>query len=122
MAGGPGVERKGPSAEPADKKREENMKNTWKTLLGAALLSTVMPLAAAAQGGPLKILVLDDMSGIFAANGGPGTLLAVQMAVEDAGGKVLGRPIEILQADHQNKPDVGSAQAQRYIQEQGFVQ
>ncbi len=76
------------------------MNNKWKTLLSAALLSTVMPLAAAAQGGPLKILVLDDMSGIFAANGGPGTLMAVQMAVEDAGGKVLGRPIEILQADH----------------------
>ncbi len=46
------------------------MNNKWKTLLSAALLSTVMPLAAAAQGGPLKILVLDDMSGIFAANGG----------------------------------------------------
>jgi branched-chain amino acid transport system substrate-binding protein len=95
------------------------MNNTWKTLLSAALLSTALPMAAVAQGGPLKILVLDDMSGLFAANGGPGTLQAVQMAVEDAGGKVLGRPIEILQADHQNKPDVGSAQAQRYIQEQG---
>jgi branched-chain amino acid transport system substrate-binding protein len=93
------------------------MKNKWKTLLSAAFLSTALPMAAVAQGGPLKILVLDDMSGIFAANGGPGTLLAVQMAVEDAGGKVLGRPIEIVQADHQNKPDVGSAQAQRYIQE-----
>ncbi|MBJ6123813.1 ABC transporter substrate-binding protein [Microvirga splendida] len=95
------------------------MNNKWKTLLGAALLSTALPMAAVAQSGPLKILVLDDMSGIFAANGGPGTLMAVQMAVEDAGGKVLGRPIEVVHADHQNKPDVGSAQAQRFIEEQG---
>lgn len=96
------------------------MKNKWKALLSAALLSTVLPMAAAAQDKPLRLLVLDDMTNIFAANGGPGTLQAVQLAVEDAGGKVLGRTIEVLHADHQNKPDVGSAQAQRYIEEYGI--
>ncbi len=96
------------------------MNRTWKSLLAAAFISTAIPLSAMADDGPFRILVLDDMSGMFAANGGPGTLMAVQLAVEDAGGKVLGRDIEIVQADHQNKPDVGSAQAQRFIEEQGI--
>ena len=94
------------------------MNSTWKSLLAAAFVSTAIPLSAIADDGPFRILVLDDMSGMFAANGGPGTLMAVQLAVEDAGGKALGRTIEVLQADHQNKPDVGSAQAQRFIEEQ----
>lgn len=94
--------------------------NNWKALFAAALISTTMPIAALAGDGPFRVLVLDDMSGMFAANGGPGTLLAVKLAVEDVGGKVLGREISVLQADHQNKPDVGSAQAQRFIDEQGI--
>ena len=48
------------------------------------------------------------MSGIFATASGPGSVVAARMAVEDFGGRVRGAPIEIISADHQNKPDVGS--------------
>jgi branched-chain amino acid transport system substrate-binding protein len=56
---------------------------------------------------PIKIGVLTDMSGNFASVSGAGSVLAAQMAVEDFGGKVLGRPIEILQGDHKNRTDLG---------------
>lgn len=58
--------------------------------------------------GVVKIGVLNDMSGVYSASSGPGTVEAVKMAAEDFGGKVLGKPIEVVFADHQNKPDVGS--------------
>lgn len=87
------------------------------TLAAAALAAGAPP--ASAQEEPLRLLVLDDMSGIYSGNGGPNTLRAVEMAVEDFGGEVLGRPIEVLSADHQNKPDIGSALAQEFIDEEG---
>jgi branched-chain amino acid transport system substrate-binding protein len=63
---------------------------------------------ALADGGQLfRIGVLDDLSSSLADQQGPGDVIAAKMAVEDFGGKVLGRPIEILSADHQNKPDSG---------------
>ncbi len=55
---------------------------------------------------PVRIGVLTDFSGNFAAVSGRGALVATLMAVEDFGGTVLGRPIEVLQADHKNKPDL----------------
>jgi branched-chain amino acid transport system substrate-binding protein len=64
---------------------------------------------------PVRIGVLDDMSGPYAAVQGPGDALAAQMAAEDFGGRVLGRPIEILSGDHQNKTDVGVAVARRWF-------
>jgi branched-chain amino acid transport system substrate-binding protein len=62
----------------------------------------------------VKIGVLDDMSGPYADIQGPGDVVAVKMAVEDFGGKVNGKPIEVLAADLQNKVDVGSAIARRW--------
>ena len=56
---------------------------------------------------PIRIGVLNDMSGPYADYQGPGSVLAAQMAVEDYGGKAAGRKVEVLSADHQNKPDVG---------------
>ncbi len=56
---------------------------------------------------PLKIGVLNDQSGPYAEVTGKGSVLAAQMAVEDFGGKVIGRPIQVVAADHQNKPDLG---------------
>src|SRR6187549_1116583 len=56
----------------------------------------------------VRIGVLTDMNGIFAAASGPGSVLAAQMAAEDFGGNVRGKPIEIISADHQNKPDIGA--------------
>ena len=56
----------------------------------------------------VKIGILNDMSSIYADGTGKGSVAAAELAVEDQGGKVLGKPIQIVSADHQNKPDVGS--------------
>ncbi|MGE0750532.1 MAG: ABC transporter substrate-binding protein [Variibacter sp.] len=80
--------------------------------------------AAAQSGGPndrIRIGVLTDMSGAFADISGPGAAEATKMAVEDFGGKVLGKPIEVLVADHQNKPDVGSGIARKWLDTEGVV-
>jgi branched-chain amino acid transport system substrate-binding protein len=70
---------------------------------------------ANAQSGPLKIGVLTDMSSLYSDNGGPGSVVAAQMAIEDFGGTVLGRKIELVSGDHQNKADVGGTLAKRWI-------
>jgi branched-chain amino acid transport system substrate-binding protein len=70
---------------------------------------------ARAQGtAPLKIAVMNDMSAIMADYSGLGTVASVTMAVEDFGGVVNGRPIEVLRGDHQNKADLGAALARRW--------
>ena len=51
---------------------------------------------------------IDDMSGLYADVLGPGGVEAIKMAIADFGGTVLGKPIELLTADHQNKPDIGA--------------
>ena len=63
----------------------------------------------------VKIGVLNDQSGLYADLGGPGSAIAARMAVEDAGGTVLGKPVEIAVADHQNKADIGAAIARRWF-------
>jgi branched-chain amino acid transport system substrate-binding protein len=73
------------------------------------------PSQANAQSGPLKIGVLTDMSSLYSDNGGPGSVVAAQMAIEDFGGTVLGRKIELVSGDHQNKADVGGTLAKRWI-------
>jgi branched-chain amino acid transport system substrate-binding protein len=80
--------------------------------LGAFMLAT--PATAQSTSAPLRIGVLNDQSGIYADLSGQGSVIAARMAVEDFGGKVLDRPIEVIFADHQNKPDVGSALASRW--------
>lgn len=72
-----------------------------------------------AQSKPIRIGILTDMTGFYADSLGPGSVLAAQMAVEDAGGTVLGRPIEIISADNQNKADIGSTIARRWYDEDG---
>lgn len=63
----------------------------------------------------VRIGVLTDMNGIFSAATGPGSVLAAQMAAEDFGGQVRGKPIEIISADHQNKPDVGAGIVRKWF-------
>tara|TARA_R100001129_G_scaffold166860_2_gene134111 strand:- start:20556 stop:21731 length:1176 start_codon:yes stop_codon:yes gene_type:complete len=66
----------------------------------------------------VKIGVLGDMSGVYSTGfSGDGAVAAVKMAVEDFGGTVLGKPIEVISADHQNKADVASATARQWIDE-----
>jgi branched-chain amino acid transport system substrate-binding protein len=68
---------------------------------------------------PLVLGVLTDMSGIYSDSAGQGSVEAVKMAVEDFGGKVLGREIKVIFADHQNKTDVGIATLNRWYNREG---
>jgi branched-chain amino acid transport system substrate-binding protein len=72
--------------------------------------------AGTAQAQPVKLGVVNDQSGLYADLTGMGSVFATRMAVEDFGGKVLGRPIEVIFADHQNKPDVGASIARQWIE------
>ena len=67
----------------------------------------------------VRIGVMNDQSGLYADLGGPGEVTAARMAAEDSGGSVLGKPIEIVAADHQNKPDIGGAIARRWFESEG---
>ncbi|MDA9433631.1 ABC transporter substrate-binding protein [Bradyrhizobium sp. CCBAU 51627] len=80
-----------------------------------ALASHVAAQPAAVSDDAVKIGVLTDMSGQFSHESGEGSVTAVKMAVEDFGGKVLGKPIEVLVADHQNKPDTASGLARKWF-------
>ena len=88
-------------------------------VLTALVLGLLLaPSIGLAQDGAVKIGVLDDMSGPYSENTGPGDLLAVRMAVADFGGRVLGKPIEIVSADMQNKVDVGVGIARRWYEQE----
>src|SRR6202020_688232 len=88
-----------------------------RTLLFAAFL-TAFSLQPSAQE-PVKIGLLLDMAGPYADIGGQGTITAARMAVDDFGGNVLGRPIEVVFADHQNKVDLAASLARQWFDEQG---
>ena len=84
-------------------------------LLAAALICTG---TAQADGPPIKIGIMNDMSSVYAVAGGRETVEAVRMAIEDAG-PVLGQNVELVSADHQNKPDIGSSIARRWFDVEG---
>ena len=71
------------------------------------------------SGGSVRIGVLTDLAGPYSGNAGEGSVRAARLAVEDFGGKVLGRPVEVLAADHQNKPDLGAGKAREWIDRDG---
>jgi branched-chain amino acid transport system substrate-binding protein len=88
------------------------------------LASAVVALVALAAGSysaagisdnVVKIGVLTDMSGVYSQIGGKGTVVAVEMAVADFGGTVLGKPIQVISADHQNKADIASTKAREWF-------
>ena len=82
----------------------------------------LMPALAGAQeisGDVVKIGILNDQSGVYADITGQGSVTAARLAVEDFGGTVLGAPIEIVSADHQNKPDIGSSIAREWYDAEG---
>lgn len=81
---------------------------TRRGALGAAGALALAGRARAQDAAPFRIGVMSDQSGIMLDYSGLGTVASVAMAVEDFGGTVLGRPIEVLRGDHQNKPDVGA--------------
>ena len=87
--------------------------------LAATGLIICAGVAAAQQPGisdnVVKIGLILDMSGIYADITGIGSVNAAKMAIEDFGGKVAGKPIELVYADHQNKPDIAAARAREWL-------
>jgi branched-chain amino acid transport system substrate-binding protein len=93
-----------------------------KRMFAAAVAVAALACGVAqAQGLPdtIKIGILNDMSSLYADNGGPGSVAAAKMAVDDFGGTVLGKKIEIINADHQNKPDLGASIARQWFDRDG---
>jgi branched-chain amino acid transport system substrate-binding protein len=90
---------------------------TLAVVLGAAGL---MAPAAQAQD-KVKIGFITDMSSLYADVEGKNGAVAIQMAIDDFGGKVLGKPIELLTADHQNKADIAASKAREWIDTQGLT-
>lgn len=88
-------------------------------IMSSLLLS--VGIANAQTSEPVKIGILNDQSGIYADLAGPGSVVAAKLAAEDAGGSVLGRPIEILVADHQGKPDIGANLARKWYDVDGVT-
>jgi branched-chain amino acid transport system substrate-binding protein len=85
-----------------------------KSGLLAAVAACGLLFAGSASAQGVKIGILNDQSGVYADYGGKYSLEAAKMAIEDFGGNVLGHPIEIISADHQNKPDLASSIARRW--------
>lgn len=69
--------------------------------------------------GAVRIGVLTDMSGLYSDIGGQGSIVAAELAVEDLGGEVAGRPIELLSVDHQNKADIAAQKVREWIDRNG---
>lgn len=86
--------------------------------LAAVLVTLLATPALAEMNGALRIGVLNDMSSVYADFQGPGSVLAAQMAVEDFA-KQSKRKVEVISADHQNKPDVGAGIARRWFDVEG---
>jgi branched-chain amino acid transport system substrate-binding protein len=96
------------------------------TTMALATFGTQAALAQAAKaktgklsGDMVKVAVLNDMAGVYADIGGPGSVEAAKMAVADFGGKMFGKPVEVVFADHQNKPDIGASKAREWFDVQG---
>jgi branched-chain amino acid transport system substrate-binding protein len=86
----------------------------------AALMALASaPALAQISGGVVKIGVLSDMSSLYSDIGGPGSVVAARMAVQDYTAKNKGLKVEVVSADHQNKPDVGSAVARNWYDTEG---
>ncbi len=99
------------------------MKRKLLSVAIAAALAFGVPITQAQQGklsgDVVKIGVLTDMSGLYADYGGPGAVAAARMAVQDFGGRIFGRSIEVVNADHQNKPDVAKNITQQWFDRDG---
>lgn len=84
-------------------------------ILGALTAIGFGTAHAQVSDGVVKIGVIVDKSGVYSANGGPGGVIAVKMAIDDFGGKVLGKRIEMVSADYQNKVDIALARASEWV-------
>ncbi|QGZ62756.1 ABC transporter substrate-binding protein [Paraburkholderia acidisoli] len=101
------------------------MKKTTFARLAALFAATAAATAfcagnAQAADNAVKIGFITDMSGLYADDDGQGGLTAIKMAIADFGGKVNGKPIEILYADHQNKADIAASKAREWMDRDGL--
>jgi branched-chain amino acid transport system substrate-binding protein len=111
--------RAGFGGENAMKSLGGSLRGVQRRALELTLMLMAVSAPAAAQNGPVKLGVLTDMSSLYADNGGQGSVIAAQMAVDDFNGKALGRSVQIIAGDHQNKADVGSAITRRWLENEG---
>jgi branched-chain amino acid transport system substrate-binding protein len=84
-----------------------------------ALALTASGGAAEISDNVIRIGVMNDQSGPYADNCGPGSVVSVKLAIEDMGGAINGVPVEVVVADDQNKPEIGVAQALKWVEEEG---
>ena len=89
------------------------------TLAAAAVFGMVPAAQAQVSGDVIKIGFISDLSGLYADIDGPAGAEAIRMAIADMGGAIAGKKIELLVADHQNKPDVAGAKAREWFDTQG---
>ncbi|MWB77538.1 ABC transporter substrate-binding protein [Pseudooceanicola sp. 216_PA32_1] len=89
------------------------------SFVAGVLAAMMAATGSTAEDGSVKIGVLTDMSGQNSNFGGKGSVVAAELAVEDIGGSALGHPIEIVSADHRNKPDVGASIARQWYENDG---
>jgi branched-chain amino acid transport system substrate-binding protein len=88
--------------------------------LGGAAMAGLAPAAhAQVSGDVIRIGIISDMSGLYSDLDGPAGVEAIRMAIADMGGAINGKKIEVISADHQNKPDVAAAKAREWFDTQG---
>src|SRR5690242_1848907 len=95
-----------------------HMVRTLTSVVALALALGAGPAAAQIRNDVVKIGVLTDMSSLYADINGPGAVIAAQMAIDEFGGTVLGKKIELVQGDVQNKADVATAIAGRWYDDE----
>ncbi len=91
-----------------------------KTALAVVMATIACGARALAAEGEVVIGNLDDLSGVYSDDGGPGSVEAMKMAIADFGGIVSGRRIVALVADHQNKPDIGASKVREWADQKGL--
>jgi branched-chain amino acid transport system substrate-binding protein len=91
----------------------------WLGTLATAALARPGIIRAQTQSTPVRVGLLSDVGGPYRDVGGPGSKIAAELAGQDFGGSILGRPIEVIQADDQNKADIASSLAREWISDRG---
>src|ERR1700761_8096664 len=98
-----------------ENKMREHVMAGWKQCAFGLALGMALAAPAIAADDTIKIGILNDQTGPFADFAGPGSVVAARLAIEDMGGKVNGKPVELVIGDHQNKADIGSNVARSWF-------
>ncbi|MEO5671775.1 MAG: ABC transporter substrate-binding protein, partial [Ramlibacter sp.] len=85
----------------------------------AAMFGVAAPAQAQISGDVIRIGIITDMSSVYADIDGQGGVEAIRMAIADMGGAINGKKVELISADHQNKPDVAATKAREWFDTQG---